>query len=519
METQSFWEATIAKRSEYPSLEGNIEVDVAIIGGGITGITTAQRLVAAGKKVAVLDARRIGGGTTGWSSGNLYVPVSPYYQNIKTNRDTQTIQTIAQARSAALDFIELQASSKNIDCHFSRRPWYYYTYEDKMVSKIEKEVDALREAGLQVELVDEVPPLHKSNIKKAARMDGQARFHPLKYVLGMAENIAAQGAQLYEYTTVYDYKEEEDHCIVKTTNGSVKASYVVVATHLPIGIHTVHTVAGPYRSYAVAVKLRGEYPDAYFWHNDGIHKTITTHGSESKDLDILMVVGNHHKTGQASEQEYQHYFKELEDYARKTFDVASVEYRWSAQHYRSGDGVPYIGQTNIGAAGLPTIGSKRTYMATSYDADGLTYGTVAGIHISEQILGKENPEWVEAFNPKRIASLATVKEFIKENANVAVQYIKGNPFTADVSEFKEIQKGEGKTIKVNGEKLAAYRDEKDQLHVCSAICPHLLCAVNWNNAEKTWDCPCHGSRFMIDGTVIEGPAIHNLEKKDIQAKQ
>ncbi|HEV7349668.1 FAD-dependent oxidoreductase [Telluribacter sp.] len=519
METKSFWEATIKNRTDYPSLEGEIEVDVAIIGGGITGITTALLLTEAGKKVAILEARRIGGGTTGWSSGNLYVPVSPYYQNVKDSRDTQTIRTVAQARGAALDFIEQQVSRKNIDCGFSRRPWHFFTYQDKMVSKIEKEVEALREAGLPVDFVDEVPPLQKFGVKKAARMDGQARFHPLRYILALAENITQKGAQLFEYTTVYDYKEEEDYCVVKTTNGSVKASQVVVATHLPIGLHTVHTVAAPYRSYAVAVKLRGEYPDAYFWHNDGFHKTITTHSSDSKDLDILMVVGNHHKTGQASQQEYQHYFKELEEYARRNFEVASVEYQWSAQHYHSGDGVPYIGKTNIGAAGLPTVGAKRTYMATSYDADGLTYGTVAGIHISNLILGREDQTWVGAFDPTRIAGLSTVKEFIKENANVAVQYVKGNPFTADVAEFGEIEPGEGKTIKVNGEKLAVYRDEANKIHACSAVCPHLLCTVNWNNAEKTWDCPCHGSRFMIDGTVIEGPAIHNLEKKEIKESE
>jgi glycine/D-amino acid oxidase-like deaminating enzyme/nitrite reductase/ring-hydroxylating ferredoxin subunit len=507
METESFWEATLHNRTKYPSLEQDIDVDVAIIGGGITGITTALQLTDAGQKVAVLEARRIGGGTSGRSTGNLYVPVSPYYQTVASERDVATSRTVAEARRAALDFIEKQASAKAPDCHFSRRPWYFITRQEKQFATLEKEAEALQQAGMSAHLVHEVPLLPGAGVQKALTMDGQARFHPLRYLRALASDISSRGAQLYEYTTVYDYREEGDHCVVKTTNGTVRARQVVVATHIPIGFHSVQTVAAPYRSYAVAVKLNGTYPDAYFWDHDDFHKTITTHSSSTGELDTLMVVGNHHKVGQASQQEYQHYYQELEAYARRYFNVAEVTHRWSAQHYRSGDSVPYIGLTHGGAS--------RTYIATSYDADGLTYGTVAGIHLAELIIDRANPDWVAAFDSTRTANLSTVKEFIKENANVALQYLKNNPLTADVKELSEIKTGEGKTIKLDGEKLAAYRDENNQLHVCSAICPHLLCTVNWNNAEKTWDCPCHGSRFMIDGTVIEGPAIHNLEKKDI----
>lgn len=509
MNTESFWEATTPHRPEFPILESNIEVDVAIIGGGITGITTALQLSSAGMKVAVLEARRVGGGTTGWSTGNLYIPVGPYYHTISKSRNQETIRIVAQARSAALDFIERQTQEKNIACHFSRRPWYFFTQEASMVSTIEKEVEALQQAGLNAGLVNEVPPLHLPNLKRAGHLGGQARFHPLRYILGLATSVAGPGCQIYEHTTVIDLKEEEDHCIIKTNRGNVTSRQMVIATHIPIGVHTVQTVAAPYRSYVVAVRLKsGPYPDAYFWHNDERHHAITTHSTDSTELDILMIAGNHHKTGQASHQEYQHYFHELEAYAREHFDVASVEYRWSAQHYRSGDGVPYIGLTHKGA--------KRTYIATGFYADGLTYGTVAGIQLADMILGRENP-WVPAFDATRGTNLATVAEFVKENANVAAQYLKDTP-AGQVNHFSDIQPGEGKTIEIDSEKLAVYRDEQNKLHVCSAVCTHMKCIVNWNNAEKTWDCPCHGSRFMIDGSVIEGPAIMNLGRKQVDVQ-
>jgi Rieske Fe-S protein len=328
----------------------------------------------------------------------------------------------------------------------------------------------------------------------------------LRYVLGLATAVAQQGCRIFEHTTVHDYKEEEDHCLVKTSHGNVTCKQLVIATHIPIGIHTVQTVASPYRSYVVAMRLKsGEYPDAYFWHNDKTHHAITTHSTDSMKLDMLMIAGNHHKTGQASHQEYQHYFNELEAYARQHFDVASVEYRWSAQHYRSGDGVPYIGLTHKSA--------KRTYIATGFYADGLIYGTVAGMLLADMLTARENA-WLKAFDATRGTNLATAAQFVKENANVAAQYLKDMP-VGNVSHFSEIKPGEGKTIEIDSEKLAVYRDEENQLHVCSAVCTHMKCIVNWNNAERTWDCPCHGSRFMIDGSVIEGPAIENLQRKKV----
>ena len=509
METISFWEATTPHRPEFPALSGDLEVDIAIVGGGITGITAALQLVEAGKRVAVVEARRIGGGTTGWSTGNLYVPVGPYYQHIQSSRDEETIRIIAEARNTALNYIEQQVREKSIDCHFSRRPWYFYTTSDQMENTIEKEGEALRRAGEKATEVTEVPPL-RLQVRKAIKLEGQARFHPLRYVLAQAQDLAQKGGLIFEHTTVGDLKEEDDYCTLTTNRGTVRAGQVLLATHIPIGIHSVQTVAAPYRSYVVAMKLRsGQYPDAYFWENNGMHKAITTHSSHSMELDTLMIAGNHHKTGQATDQEYQHYFDELEQWAREHFDVESVQYRWSAQHYHSGDLVPYIG--------LSHKDNKRTYIATSYYADGLIYGTVAGLLLGRLMLGQDHP-WLKAFDSTRGTNLTTAGTFIKENLNVAGQYLKDTPAGFGSADLEEVKPDEGKVLHVEGEKLAVYRDKQNQLYICSAVCTHMKCIVNFNNAEKTWDCPCHGSRFMLDGSVIEGPAIVNLERKRLDAE-
>jgi Rieske Fe-S protein len=270
-------------------------------------------------------------------------------------------------------------------------------------------------------------------------------------------------------------------------------------------------VAAPYRSYVVAMTLKsGRYPDAYFWENNGTHKAITTHSTgPGPELNMLMIAGNHHKTGQATGQEYQHYFDELETWARQHFDVDEVHYRWSAQHYHSGDLVPYIG--------LSHKSRKRTFIATGFYADGLIYGTVAGLMLGKLMQGQEHP-WLRAFDASRSTNLSTAGTFIKENLNVAAQYLQDTPPSLGTAHLEDIKPDEGKVVEVQGEKLAVYRDKQNRLHICSAVCTHMKCIVNFNNAERTWDCPCHGSRFMTDGSVIEGPAIANLARKQLNAE-
>lgn len=498
MDTQSLWEAISTRTITYPELSKDLEVDVAIIGGGITGITAASHLIKAGKKVAIIEAHKIGGVTTGYSTGNLYIETQPFYQHIVSKFDFETGKAIAHSRKFAIDFIEKNVKGKNINCNFSRRPWYGYTADHERIS-LDKEVELLKKMEIDIEYVNELPLAFK--FKKAVLMRNQARFNPLQYVISMAEDLSKQGCMIFENTRVIDIDEKE-FCTLSTANAKIKAKKVLMATHTPVGINLSQMFTAPYRSYVVSVRVKdNHYPEGHFWDLDRPPHATCTHAVSGNDPELLMVAGSHHKVGQ-SKNTIEH-FQELEKFLRDHFPVSEIAYQWSAQHYQSADNVPYIG--------LASRTAKHTYIATGYFADGLVYGTLAGIIIGDLILENKNPltetYWSNRFDP--IASLAFIA---KENTNVFFEYLKDYPYCS-VKNYDDIKPGEGKIVEINREKCAVSRDANNKLHIVSAVCTHMKCIVGWNNAERTWDCPCHGSRFTHSGKVIEGPAKTDLENK------
>jgi glycine/D-amino acid oxidase-like deaminating enzyme/nitrite reductase/ring-hydroxylating ferredoxin subunit len=504
MQLTSLWMERNPAPVAYPSLNGTIEVDTAIIGAGITGITTARELVRAGQRVAIVESYRVGSGTTGYSTGNLYVPIQSHYRSMKKNFGIEMVMKVANARRNAIDYIEQAVQTHGIDCSFFRRPWYYYTNIEDDVYKVREEVETLRQAGFDINYVTDMPlPVP---FVAAACMENQARFDPLRYVQALAQVLTAGGmCQIYEQTDMLDIDEKDDRCVLHTSGGDIICRDVVMATHMAKGFNLVQTVAAAYRSYAVGVRLREgvRYPNGNYWDTSSPHHATSTHSVHGDELDLLVVAGHHHKVGHSNGTHVQHYLA-LEQYIRSHYDVESVEFQWSAQHYQPADGRPYIGHAK------PV--RRHVYMATGYAADGLVYGTVAGAQITAMILGQETPLY-EAFDATRFTPMASAKEFVKENLDVAMQYLKALPLTKKSDEFASIPPGEGRVIEVQGHKLGVYRDERSELHVVSAVCTHLKCIVEWNDAEKSWDCPCHGSRFRIDGGVIEGPAITPLEQK------
>lgn len=503
MDTISLWEAISIRESDYSQLAKDIEVDVAIIGGGITGITAASQLISHGKKVAILEAEKIGGVTTGYSTGNLYIAVQPFYQNIYSKFDLETAKTIAHSRKNAIDYIEKNVKEKNINCQFSRRPWYAYTAKENRIS-LDKEVEIFKKMEIPIEYTNNLPLAFK--YKKAVVMQNQARFNPLQYVISMAADLAKKGCFIFEKTRVTQI-EEKDICTLETANGKVYAKKVLIATHTPIGINPAQMFTAPYRSYVVSVKVENNvYPEGHFWDLDRPPHATCTHAISTDHPELLMVAGSHHKTGQGKNM-ISHY-QELETFLRDHFKVTEVAFRWSAQHYQSADDVPYIG--------LASRSAKHTYIATGYWADGLIYGTLAGIIIGDLILENENP-LVKTYRSNRFKPFASAGFLLEENANVLFQYLKDYPL-CPAKNFDDIKIGEGKIVEINREKCGVSRDEKNQLHIVSAVCPHMKCIVNWNNAEKTWDCPCHGSRFTCKGQVIEGPAKNNLTNKQAENK-
>jgi len=498
MDTISLWEAISTRVTDYPELTNDIEVDVAIIGGGITGITAAAHLIKAGKKVAIIEAEKIGGVTTGYSTGNLYIPVQPFYQHILSKFNFETAKAIAQSRKFAIDYIESNIKEKGIACNFLRRPWYGYTANHERIA-LEKEVELFKKMDIPIEYTNELPLPFK--FKKAVVMPNQARFNPLQYVISMADDLASKGCLIFENTRVLTI-DEKDRCVLKTANGKITANNVIIATHTPIGVNPAQLFTAPYRSYIVAVRVKDNiYPEGHFWDLDRPPHSTCTQAIAGLNPELLLVAGSHHKTGQG--ENMQSHYEELKTFLGDHFSVTDVAWQWSAQHYQSADDVPYIGLANRH--------SKHTYIATGYFADGLVYGTLAGIIIGDAILEKENA-LISTYQSNRFTPIASIGFLAKENMNVFIQYLKDMPLSS-TNNYSDIKAGEGRIVEINQEKCGVSRDDNNQLHIVSAVCTHMKGIVNWNNAEKTWDCPCHGSRFTALGDVIEGPAIMNLKRK------
>jgi glycine/D-amino acid oxidase-like deaminating enzyme/nitrite reductase/ring-hydroxylating ferredoxin subunit len=495
MTTIPVWKSA-APQISFPVLQQDITVDVAIIGGGITGITTAYLLSKAGKKVAVVEALKIAGSNTGYSTGNLYSPVgSEGMHTVKSKWNKEKLKEVVQSRAAAVDFIEERVREFNIDCDFRRVPWCLFAEEGGNRSYVEKEREVAEQAGLRID--NNVPfPLP---VKSGFSVPNQAQFNPLQYTTLLAERIQSDRCLIYENTKVTNI-DDGHTCTLETTGGKITASQVVLATHTPKGIYLVHTSLEPYREYAVAATLNGTYPGpGIFWDMIGKeHYSIRVY--DTPDGKVVMVLGESHKVG--TKEWNNACFQKLESFLHGKFDVASVIYKWSAQQYRPADGIPYIGISS---------GNKNTYIATGFSADGLTYGTLAAMIISDAISGNKN-KWSETYKASRLTPVASFSKFVKENVTVGFHLVKDYLKKEEAEQFSEVRTQEGKIMELEGKKCAVHRDANGNLHIVSAICTHMGCVVHWNFGEQSWDCPCHGSRFGIDGEVIEGPAIDGLKK-------
>jgi len=493
--TVSIWEGTAKKGSAFPPLTGDKEADVVIIGGGITGLTAAMLLSEAGKKVVLLEAWQIGLGTTGNSTGNLYITVDEYLSVIKNKWGKDVMQAVAHSRAEAINFIEATINKHNIDCDFYRTSFNLFVErsDQSIESFLEEELEALTETGAEASIGGN--PGLPFEATQSLTLKGQAQFHPLKYVRALAEQLK-DSCEIHENSQVVDF--DEDQGIVKTSNGSVKAPHVIMATHTPKGVYRVHTVLGPYREYGVAAELLSDpMPKGIFWGMNKPKHSIRCFKNGNKNY--VMAIGEKYKTGHGDDTGK--YVQELEDYLKAHFDIGPITHVWAGQQYRPADSLPYIGKHG-----------DFMYFLTGFASDGLTYGTLAAMIVSDMIQGKDN-KWQNIYKPNRITPLKSFKEFFKENIDNLAQLVKGAPEEIEVDSMQEIPLGEGRIIEKDGEKLAVYKDEDGVNHICSAVCTHLKCTVNWNPSEKSWDCPCHGSRFKTNGQVIEGPAVVSLPAK------
>lgn len=505
-ETISIWMVT-AEVPAQSSLTESMHADVCIVGAGIAGMTTAYLLAREGKSVVVLDDGRIGGGMTERTTAHLSNALDDRYFEIERLHGEKGARLAARSHTAAIDRIEAIIAEEGIDCEFERLEGYLFVPPGDSKEVLERELRATHRAGLtDVEQVERAP-IDSFDTGMCLRFPRQAQFHPLKYLTGLAPAIERDGGRIFTGTHVVTMEGGASAQVETTNQCVVTADAIVIATNTPINdIVTIHTKQAPNTTYVVGARIpHGSVTRALYWDTlDPYHYVrLQSVSREDGDYDLLIVGGEDHKSGQADDGAQRH--SRLEAWARERFPmIEGIEFRWSGQVMEPVDGVAFIGR-NPGDL-------QNVYIATGDSGMGMTHGTIAGILITDLIMGREC-SWVPLYNPSR-KTLRTLVEFAKENLNVAAQYVEGYLTGGDVDSAEEIAPGEGAIIRRGLTKVAVYCDEQGTLHERSAMCPHLGCIVSWNSLEKTWDCPCHGSRFDQYGEVINGPANSDLGRMD-----
>jgi glycine/D-amino acid oxidase-like deaminating enzyme/nitrite reductase/ring-hydroxylating ferredoxin subunit len=508
----SIWTATAEVPAHSP-LNENTHADICVVGAGIAGMTTAYLLAREGKSVIVLDDNRIAGGMTERTTAHLTNAIDDRYFEIERLHGEKGARLAADSHTAAIDRIEAIIAEEGIDCEFERLDGYLFVPPGESKEILERELKAAHRAGLtEVEQVARAP-IDGFDTGSCLRFPKQAQFHPLKYLAGLSRAIERDGGRIFTGTHA-SHMEGGAQARVETSDGFViTAEAIVIATNTPINdLVTIHTKQAPYTSYVIGARVpAGSVTKALYWDTpDPYHYLRIQSGfsAAGSGYDVLIIGGEDHKTGQADDG--QERLARLEAWARQRFPMMeTVEFHWSGQVMEPVDGVAFIGRN----PGDP----RNVYIATGDSGMGMTHGTIAGILITDLIMNRQC-SWEPLYNPSRITLGATLG-FAKENLNVAAQYLEDYLTGGDVDSAEEIAAGEGAIIRRGLTKIAAYRDEQGALHECSALCTHLACIVNWNGVEKSWDCPCHGSRFDAYGRVITGPANTDLASLEGEPRQ
>lgn len=477
----------------WPPLPGPTEVDVAVVGAGITGLTTALLLADSGASVLVLEAGRVCSGVTGYTTAKVTSLHGLTYDRLRSQHGAETAAAYGQANQAAVELVAATVDRLGVECELERAPAYTYVEDPAQVDQIEAEVEAATQAGLPASFTTETDLPYP--VAGAIRVDDQLHFDPRRYCLGLAEAVEAAGATVVERTRVLDVRQGSP-CEVRTEHGDVRAARVVLATHLPfLDRGGFFARCHPERSYALAARLEGPVPLGMYLSADSPTRSVRP----ARGGTVVILGGEGHKVGQ--DPDTRRRYEALEGWSRDRFAVVAVDERWSAQDHVPADGLPFVGPL--------TPGNDRIFVGTGYKKWGMTNGTVAAMILSDRLRGEES-RWASTFDPGRFKPRAELRDLVKENVNVAKRFIGDRVSSTRRPSADDLAAGEGGIVSIGGTKTAAFRDEDGTLHAVSPTCRHFGCEVAFNTAERTWDCPCHGSRYGLDGRVIEGPATKDL---------
>jgi glycine/D-amino acid oxidase-like deaminating enzyme/nitrite reductase/ring-hydroxylating ferredoxin subunit len=495
--TVSPWQQQPGLAQQQEVVYSDITYDVVIIGAGLTGLTTGLLLQQQGKNCIILDGHTIGYGTTGGTTAHINTFFDTSYDQVEQDFGADGAKVLADSAKESIALIQELVEKYAIDCDFAFKDGIIFSETEKETKALLSLLEASRRAGVEaVEIRDNGIPVP---FEFAVVFNDQAEFHPMKYCLGLAAAFQNLGGTILENSFVRKTTTQDVIQIAHTDRFEIKGHNMVYATHMPPGLTVFDVECAPYRSYALGIKLKnGDYPKNMAYDMKDPYHYIRTHTIEGQPY--LILGGEDHKTGHDDPQAA---FQALEEYARKYYYVESIDYKWSSQYYIPADGLPFIGK-------MPAA-SDHTFVATGYSGNGMILATIAGKILSDAILGNGN-KYLELFKPSRIKPVAGFKDFVTENADVAYHFIADRLSTEDLESFAAMAPDSGDVVDYKGQKVAVYKDAQGEVTVLSPTCTHAGCIVSFNQAEKSWDCPCHGGRYDLKGQVISGPPTLNLKQ-------
>lgn len=501
-ENISVWQ-NITTRKMTQKIDGK-KFDVIIIGGGITGVTTALMLQRSGKSCLIIEAHNIGYGTTSGTSAHLNTVLDTPYTDIINTHGVDNAKLVAQSAQQAIQIISSMIDTYHIDCDYQQQTGFMYAENAGEFKELMEIKEAILTVDLHAESAADIPVPY--SVTGCISFNNQASFHPTKYLLGLVDAYVASGGVIVDNCRVHHVKRNHQGLQIETSKDLFYADKVVYATHTAPGVQLANFRLAPYRSYLSLFELDNEndYPQGLIYDMQKPFHYIRTVNDEGTPL--LMVGGQDHKTAHQPNEKYN--FLALESFVREHYHVKQKCYEWSSQYYESPDKLPYIG----------FLSDKNTLLATGFGGNGMIFGTQSAQIIHDLIMTGES-KYQDLYNPLRVGPLSFVAELVSNNVDVVKEFITGKLFPIAQKDFAALAPGEGKVFKYEGEKVGVYKDEVGKLYGINPVCKHAGCTVKWNTAESSWDCPCHGARYSKEGKVLTGPTLSDLESWDFEKRE